>query len=172
MRTWADVAQLVKTRNLDGSFAVRCTAGLSFLLEEGMEVALVPPQEDLPRRVTVARADDEGGGMGVVRFAEISDPGVARALVGSHCLVRRSVLPETAAVAVGGGIAGWEVRDVREGPLGIVAGIVENPGQSLLEVERSDGSTLLIPLVDELICAIDENACVIEVDLPPGLTQL
>ena len=172
MRTWADVAQLVKTRNLDGSFAVRCTAGLPFLLEEGMEVALVPPQEDLPRRVKVARVDDEGGGMGSVHFAEVSDPSVARALVGSHCLVRRSVLPETAVVAVGGGIAGWEVRDAREGLLGTVAGIVENPGQSLLEVSRPDGSPFLIPLVDELVCSIDEDARAIEVDLPPGLAQL
>ena len=137
-----------------------------------MQVALVPPQTDLPRHVTVAHADDEGGGMGTVRFAEVADPDTARALIGMHCLVPRGELPEVAAVAVGGGIAGWEVVDAREGLLGTVAGIVENPGQSLLEVARPDGGTLLVPLVDEFIARIDEGARAIEVDLPPGLTDL
>ena len=172
MRTWADVAQLVKTRNLDGSFVVRTTAGFPFLLQEGMEVALVPPQEDLPRRVTVERAEDEGGCMGVVRFAEVTDPDTAHALVGSHCLVRRDELPDAAAVAAGGGIAGWEVHDICGELLGAIVGIVENPAQSLIEVERPDGSTFLIPLVDEFIFDIDEDACVVTFDLPLGLTKL
>ena len=179
MRTWVDAAQLVRTRNLDGSFAVRCTARLPFLLSAGMEVALVPPQEDLPRRVHVAACDDEGAGMGVVRFAEVSDVECARALVGLHCLVKREALPEAAAgvaaaiAAVGGaGLVGWAVRDAREGLLGTVAGIEEKPAQSLLSVACPDGATLLIPLVDEFIASIDEDAREITMELPVGLTQL
>ena len=53
MRSWANVATLAKTRNLDGGFVAKAATGLPFLLEEGMEVAFVPPREDVIRRTQV-----------------------------------------------------------------------------------------------------------------------
>ena len=173
MRAWKDVALLAKTRNLDGSFVVQSTAGLPFLLEEGMEVALVPPREDLPRRVRVASAEQLDRFSGCVRFDEVDDAAMARALVGSHCLVLRSGLPESALIAGGDdGIVGWHVLDLSEGLLGAVCGIIENPAQSLIEVERPDGRRLLIPLVDEFIVSVDEPAHQIMVEVPQGLTSI
>ena len=171
MRTWIDVAQLIKTRNLDGGFVVQGTAGLPFLFEEGTQVAFVPPQTDMPRSGTVVSAEQTEGNRGYVRFAEIDDPDTARALVGTHCLMKRSEVPESAAVA-GAGIVGWTVRDANEGVLGTVSDIVENAAQNLLEVARPDGGTILIPLVDEFIVAVDEAAREISVEVPAGLTSL
>ena len=67
---------------------------------------------------------------------------------------------------------GWTVRDVNEGVLGTVSDIVENVAQSLMEVERPEGGSVLIPLVEEFIVGIDEDACEVTVQVPEGLTQL
>ena len=49
----------------------------------------------------------------------------------------------------------------------------DNPGQSLLVVDRADGqSPLLIPLVDEFLVGIDEERERIDVDAPAGLLSL
>lgn len=172
MRTWVDVAQLVKTRNLDGGFVVQCTAGLPFLLSENLTVAFVPPQTDVIRSATVESCEPIDGNRCYVKFAEVTDVDTARALVGSHCLARRADLPEYAAAVGGVGVIGWTVRDVNEGVLGTVSEIVENVAQSLMEVERSEGGSVLIPLVEEFIVGIDEDACEVTVQVPEGLTQL
>ena len=172
MRDWMDVAVLARTRNMKGRLVVRGTAGLPFLLEEGDEVAFVPPQTDVARRATVAevRLIDE-------RSAEVLFDGVdgdaARALVGCHCLVRRSEIDVAAIEAEPALWDGWSVVDVEAGLLGDVTGVIDDPGQSLLEVRRADGSgDVLIPAVDEIVLDVDADARIVRVDLPAGLLDL
>ena len=172
MRTWKDVATLVKTRNLNGRFAVRCAAGLPFLLEEGMGVAFVPPQLDAPReaRITLIReiADDSFE----VEFDAVSDEETARALVGCHCLVRIADLGELPLETEAAFWDGWHVQTVAGEVVGDIVDLVENPGQALLEVARPQGKTAYIPLVDAFITDVDDEACTITVDLPEGLLDL
>ncbi len=98
--------------------------------------------------------------------------------MGCHCLVRRADLPQGALTRGGRGAwDGWEVHDARAGLVGTVAGIQELPGQGLLEVAhgregRPDGAPVLVPLVDALVCGVDEDARRIDVDLPDGLLDL
>lgn len=174
MRAWADVAYLATTKNLNGGLVARSAAGLPFLLSEGMRAALVPPRLDAPRDVTVAsvqmRAEDEA----LVFFDEVTDADVAHALVGCHVLVPRDELDPADLEPAGAWPAweGWEVVDAEAGPVGAVAGITEMPLQSLLVVARPDGSEALIPLVDDLIADVDEDARRIDVALPAGLLDL
>lgn len=173
MRTWANVAELSKTKTLTGGLVARCVPGLPFLLEEGMEVAFVPPQHDAPRRARVQSVQDAGRGTYLVAFEGIDSIGVAELLVGCSCLVRRVDLPEGALVVETDGLAGFEVHDVRAGLVGTVESVVENPGQSLLSVARTGGGQpVLVPLVDAFVVRFDEDARCIEVDLPDGLLEL
>lgn len=173
MRTWANVAELSKTKTLTGGLVARCVPGLPFLLEEGMEVAFVPPQHDAPRRARVQSVQDAGRGTYLVMFEGIDSIGVAELLVGCSCLVRRVDLPEGALVVETDGLAGFEVHDVRAGLVGTVESVVENPGQSLLSVARTGGGQpVLVPLVDAFVVRFDEDARCIEVDLPDGLLEL
>ena len=173
MRTWANVAELSKTKTLTGGLVARCVPGLPFLLEEGMEVAFVPPQHDAPRRARVQSVQDAGRGTYLVAFEGIDSIGVAELLVGCSCLVRRVDLSEGALVVETDGLAGFEVHDVRAGLVGTVESVVENPGQSLLSVARTGGGQpVLVPLVDAFVVRFDEDARCIEVDLPDGLLEL
>lgn len=174
MRAWADVAYLATTKNLNGGLVARSAAGLPFLLSEGLRVALVPPRLDAPREVTVAsvqmRADDEA----LVFFDEVADAATAQALVGCHVLAPREAFDPADLVPAGEWASweGWQVVDAAAGRVGAVARIEEMPLQSLLVVARPDGTEALIPLVDELIAGVDEDARRIDVVLPAGLLDL
>lgn len=171
-----DVAVLVKTRNLKGGFVAQSVADLPFLLVEGLEVALVPPVTDAPRRVRVSSVREDDEHSAVVEFDAVRHIDVAEMLVGSHCLVRRADLPGNAFERRGLDWKGWDVYDVSAGLLGRVDGIVERPGQNLLSVVPAEGAakrrSFLIPLVDEFLRDVDEAGCRIEVDVPSGLLDL
>ncbi|WP_297155421.1 ribosome maturation factor RimM [uncultured Ellagibacter sp.] len=176
MRTWADVAWLATAKNLDGGLVVRSASGLPFLLEEGMEVAFVPPVLDVPRRAKVEEIRPQDDTSAVVWFEGVADIDTAKALCGCHVLVRREELPELAqavAAAHSDGASGWEVHDAKAGLLGTLSRVEDNPGQSLLIVDRAGGEgTLLIPLVDEFLIGVDDERERIDVDVPRGLLSL
>ena len=171
MHAWLDVAVLAKTRNLNGRFVARAAAGLPFLLEEGDEVAFVPPQLDVPRRATVADVAPIDDRTAEVSFAEV-DGKAAGVLVGSHCLIRRASVDESALHASPAIWEGWAVVDEAFGEVGFVTGFIENPGQMLLQVGRPDGREALVPIVDEIVRDVDERAGVVHVCLPQGLLDL
>ena len=181
MRTWLDVAVLTKVKNRNGRFAVRCTAGLPFLLREGDEVALVPPRTDVPRRVVVAYAEEsadaesnrfsKNASGGAVEFRDV-DGALAREMAGMHCLIRRELVDELVFETSYGLWEGWSVEDDDHGFVGTISGIVENPGQSLLEVKRPDGSCAYIPAVDDIVYEVDVEGGFVRAKLPQGLLEL
>lgn len=174
MRAWKDVAELITTKTLNGGFVARCATGLPFLLSEGMEVAFVPPRLDVPRRARVLSVRPQGVDTAFVTFGGIDSVDVANELVGCHCLVRREGLPEGGAAdaATADSLRGFQVVDEREGLLGALADVQVLPGQHLLEVERDGAASLLIPLVDEFVLGVDDDAQRIDVRIPAGLLDL
>lgn len=155
----------------------RAAAGLPFLLECGMEVAFVPPQLDVPRRARVVELAPQGEDEAVVFFEGIDNPDAAFALKGCHCLVRRSELdPANLRIHDAQGLwEGWQVV-LQDGELlGIVEGLEERPHQAALAVAlaggQGQGRTVLIPLVEEFLLDVDEEARVIAVSLPEGLVE-
>ncbi len=173
MRTWIDVATLAKTKNLQGGFVVRSAANLPFLLSAGLEVAFVPPALDAPRHARVETVAPSGERAAVVTFDVVCDIDTAEKLAGCHCLVRRADLPEEVFKQCDEGWAGWQVRDAHAGLLGVVSRIEEMPGQMMLEVAAAgQDRTILIPLVDEFVVGVDDDARVIDVAVPSGLLDL
>ena len=59
-----------------------------------------------------------------------------------------------------------EVAGGRE--IGVLRDVIQNTAQSILEVETTEGKTVLIPAVDEFMRRIDEEEGIIEVELIPG----
>ena len=172
MRAWIDVAVLAKTRNSKGRFAVHATAGLPFLLEEGDEVAFVPPQTDVPRNGVVSAVRLLDDSSADVEFEGIQDAGIARQMVGMHCLIKRDLVDDSVFESAAGAWEGWAVVDEKEGELGFVSDLIENPAQDLLEVERPDGSTVLVPVVEEIVRSVDVKSATVYVNLPQGLLDL
>ncbi len=171
MSAWIRVAELTKAKHLKGGLVARSVAGLPFLLSSGLHVYFVPPQLDVPREGTVVEVKEEPKGT-VVFFDSITSGDDAEALVGCYCLALREDLPDDILELAQDGIEGFLVVDSNLGSIGTALSINEMPGQNLLEVAREDASSVLIPIVDEFIDDIDEDAQTIFVSIPAGLLDL
>lgn len=174
MREWIDIAELAHTKNLNGGLVARSAAGLPLLLSEGMELALVPPVLDAPRRVTVESLRFRDDYEAVVFFEQVKEADVAEALVGCHCLARRDEvdLDSIEYESDYPSWDGWRVFDQSQGFVGEVDYIEDRPLQPLMVVSREGKSDALIPLVEEFIVEIDEDEQCILMDLAPGLLDL
>ena len=179
MGRWIDCATLAQAKGLEGGLVCRAAAGLPFLLREGARCALVPPQLDAPRDVTVASVrPGSRPGEAVVRFEEVGDLPTAERLAGCHCLLRADQAEELAAGAhAAPALAalrweGYEVRDAQAGAVGTVEAVEEGSAQARLVVARPGGSSVLVPLVEEIVLGADDDERVVSVALPAGLLDL
>lgn len=172
MGDWVLIAELARTKNLQGGFIARSVRNLPFLLEPGLEVAFVPPRLDVPRTGIVTLVSEEPKGGHFVTFDTVQDADTAHALAGCFCLARKTDLPDLPPDAGHDDLSGYEVHDVRAGVIGTVDGVIDNPGQSLLSVKRPGKGSALIPIVDDFILGIDDDARTIEVSVPDGLLDL
>ena len=157
---------------------VRGTGSLPFLLEEGMEVAFVPPQIDCPRSAQVRSVRPAKDGAFLVFFDTVQDRGTAQGLVGCSCLVKRDSLPPDFDAVQKRPLEGFQVFDKDLGLLGTVDEVLDNPGQRLISVTRAEGpltegeGPLLIPWVDEFVKEVDEETAQLFVEVPPSLLDL
>lgn len=169
---WANVATISKAKTNKGGLVVRAAAGLPFLLEEGMEVVFVPPVLRAPRSARVVEVDEMGPDRFLVSFDAVTDRNAAEALEGHGCLVRKVDLPEGYDRAQTLDIVGFTLVDAASGVVGVVSALEPNPGNPLLAVTRPEGEEVLVPLVEELLECIDEEAREISMRLPDGLLDL
>ncbi|MEC4295280.1 ribosome maturation factor RimM [Adlercreutzia shanghongiae] len=174
MRGWVSIAYLAKPKNLNGGLVARGASGLPFVLYPGLRLAVVPPQLDAPRTLTVREASERADNEALVFFEEIADLFAAELLAGCELLAREdevdlSVLEDAEELPAW---EGWEVHDGAAGLVGEVAEVAERATQPLLTVRRPEGGEALIPLVDEFIVDVDEAARRIDVVLPAGLLDL
>lgn len=174
MRGWMSIAYLAKPKNLNGGLVARGASGLPFVLYRGLTLAVVPPQLDAPRTLTVREATERAENEALVFFDEINDLNGAERLAGCELLAREADI-DAELLQTADDLPdweGWSVRDAAAGPVGEVVEVAERASQPLLTVRRPDGGEALIPLVDEFIDAVDEDARRIDVVLPAGLLDL
>lgn len=174
MRGWMSIAYLAKPKNLNGGLVARGALGLPFALYPGLTLAVVPPQLDAPRTLTVSEVTERAENEALVFFDEVSDLSSAELLAGCELLAREedidaAVLEEAEALPAW---EGWSVHDERAGYVGEVVEVAERATQPLLTVRRAEGGEALIPLVDEFIVDVDEDGRRIDVSLPAGLLDL
>ena len=174
MRGWMSIAYLAKPKNLNGGLVARGASGLPFVLHPDLTLAVVPPQLDAPRTLTVSEVTERAENEALVFFDEVSDLSSAELLAGCELLAREedidaSVLEEAEALPAW---EGWSVHDERAGYVGEVVEVAERATQPLLTVRRAKGGEALIPLVDEFIVDVDEDDRRIDVSLPAGLLDL
>ena len=174
MRPHLDIATLLRTKGLNGGLVAKPATGLSFLLSEGLELALVPPVLDAPRKVTVASMARLGNDEALINFEEVEDITTASLLVGCHCLARRCDLdlqnPQS-----GQDCDEWVGLTVYDETadriVGTVSAIEHRPLQWLAVIDNGEGREILVPIVEEFILEVDEEGRLV-VTLPPGLTDL
>lgn len=69
-------------------------------------------------------------------------------------------------------LIGWTIIDTEHGEIGKVSEIDSNTENELFIVETPDGKTIYIPLTEDFIDEIDEDAKIIRMTLPAGLLDL
>lgn len=175
MHTWVDIATLTKKRVQRTRFVARKAANLFYSPEVGVEVAFVPPRLDAPRRAHVAEVTECSNSNYEVVFDFEEGPWdeqALEALVGCHCLVRRTDMDAQQRPENESSVEGMNVVDAEAGALGTALAIESYPGQDMLVVRRPDGAQLLIPFVEALVTELDFERGLIQVALPSGLIEL
>lgn len=107
-----------------------------------------------------------------VKFQDVDDEERAQALVGKELYLPLSALPK-----LSGNkfyfheVVGFQVWDETFGELGIVAEILDYPGQALMQVFH-DGKEVLIPMNDPVIVKVDRAAKKLYINAPEGLIDM
>ena len=153
---WLRAGRVGRPHGLDGSFHV--LEARPQLLDLGATL-LIDSQD---RRITRRAGDDRRP---IIAVEGCTDRAAAQALGGQELLVSRQAAPVLDADE-------WWAEDlegcrVRDGdrPVGTVARLTALPSVDVLEVERSHGGDLLVPLVGDAVRAVDVERKEIDIDL-------
>ena len=92
MSAWARVANLGKVKNLKGGLLAYPCESLPFLLEEGMEVAFVPPVLRVPRTGRITHIQEQAGERILCPSIRFSRSTRQNSLLVTVCLVRKADL--------------------------------------------------------------------------------
>ena len=132
--------------------------------------ATVVTDAKVARTLTVASSRWHSGRL-LVKFAEVPDRTAAEQL--RNLLVQSEVpddeRPEDPEEYYDRDLVGLAVRTTDGAEVGEVTDVVHLPAQDLLEVRRTAGNTVLVPLVEELVPEIDLPARRVVVADRPGL---
>lgn len=143
-----------------GSLSSSCLAGLA--------VWVVPPPASgaVRRQVLAVR---EGARGALVRIDGVGDVGAAHELTGRWLMAEEASLPALP-IDLEDEI-GFEVRDVRHGRLGVVVDVIVTGANDVLVVEEGAYGQVLLPVIDEVVLEVDEEAHVVTVSVLPGLIE-
>jgi 16S rRNA processing protein RimM len=151
-----DAGRVGRAHGLDGSFYV--TGARPRLLAVGASVTIAGRTYEIVRHSGVEQRP-------IVRLRDVEDRSTAEALRG----LPLSVPPGQAPALEDGEWWGYELEGcvVTDGAqeLGTVSGFLELPSCEVLEVRRSDGGELLVPMVKDAVRSVDVAAGRIVVDL-------
>jgi len=163
------VGRVVKAHGIRGEVVVDVLSDVPGRFDVGGSVVL----HGRPRAIVGSRPHQ---GRLLVRFEGVLDRSAAESLRGAQLEASAADVSEEETYYAHE-LVGMEVVDEDGDDLGTVSGLVELPeaaGYDLLEVTRSDGSTWMLPAVDDYV-EIDETADGVErlrlVDPPEGLVS-
>lgn len=160
------VGRVVKSHGLKGEVSVASTEGLPFVLQEGLRVWFVPPPMGVREStVTGVRQGPKGP---LVTFADVTDINTSSALRGATVMARPQDLPPEFLEAPFDPV-GFTVVDVDHGTLGTLVEEIVTGANDVWVVRGQAFGEVLIPVIDECILDIDEDASLISVKLLPGL---
>ena len=153
---WLHAGRVGRPHGLDGSFHV--TRPNPQLLENAQTVMIDDQEFAITRRAGTPQRL-------ILRLAEHENRAAAEALRGKDMLVARVDAPELAPDEWWAeDLVGCTVRD-GEREVGTVRRLVELPSCEMLEVERTRGGELLVPLVSDAVREVDLDRRAIDVDL-------
>jgi 16S rRNA processing protein RimM len=132
--------------------------------------AVVVTDAKVSRTLTVASSRWHSGRL-LVKFAEVPDRTAAEQLRNLlvQCEISEDERPEDPDEYYDRDLIGLAVRTTEGAEVGEVTDVVHLPSQDLLEIRRTAGNLVLVPLVEELVPELDLDKRYVVVADRPGL---
>ena len=165
------VGVIAKAIGSDGTMLLRDVDTVSLGQLVGETVFLVPPP--LRKRSRVVEAIELAADGVRILLSGVEDRGTAQGLVGLQIIAASSSIVSSSAVLdteQGEDLIGWRVHDSESGFDGVITEYFETRAHPIVQVE-SESATALIPLVDEFILDVDDDARTIHVQLIEGMVE-
>lgn len=165
---FTSVGRTIKTHGLNGEVSVELSIGASPSSLVGLEIWFVPPVKGVrSARVTGERHGSKGP---LLAFEGISTIDAARAVCGRGMLVRTEDVPADADVASDIEIEGYRVVDGVRGDIGEIVETIVTGANDVWVVHGRLGE-VLIPVIDDVVLAVDDDTRTIAVKLLDGLIE-
>jgi 16S rRNA processing protein RimM len=162
---FVEIGRVAKTHGLSGEVSVIVAGDLPVERLLGLEVWFVPPPRDLrSSRITAVRPGPKGP---LFTLADVEDITRANSLRGCNLLARTADLPESFIQFDPVGLA---VTDVVRGYIGEVEDVIVTGANDVWIVQGPFGEVLL-PVIDDVVREVDEEAMTANVTLLPGLIE-
>ena len=159
------VGRIVKTHGVAGELSVAQTTSFALDALLGKEVWVVPPVRIAkPYRVSEVRPGPKGP---LVTLEGVDDIAHGREMVGASICVPSDDVPLEILVE-NEDLVGYRVIDVDRGDLGVIDEIIVTGANDVWVVHGPLGEVLL-PVIEEVVLEVDDDAGTISVRLLPGL---
>lgn len=162
------IGRIVRTHGLNGEVSVAPATEASLADLIGVTVWFAPPPAGVRSgAICSVRSGPKGP---LVALAGIDSVDAASSIRGAELLVRREQLPESwlQAPAEDDSYEGYGVFDVRHGSLGEIVETIITGANDVWVVEGRFGE-VLVPVIDDVVRSVDEDARTVEVCLLDGL---
>ncbi len=141
--------------------------GLPFVIHEGLHVWLTPPPPGV--RDGVIQSVRSGPKGPLVKISGIDDIDSASRTRGCALVARPADLPELEDIEVADDPVGLELHTDTGEFLGMVVEVIETGANDVWIVQGGDFGQVLLPVIDDVVLQIDEEARTALVHLLPGL---
>lgn len=155
LNKWCDICTISFKKKLMNACAFEC-ASISFYPKEGLKVALVPPQIDVPRQLHVESFYEKDNHF-YVTFEEVKEKTQMQQFDHMHLLVEEEVA-KTLEKPATPKFVGWSIQIASSQKKFLIKSVEEMPTQELAVCEDMNGSEFQIVLHKDLIESIDEDA--------------
>lgn len=160
------IGRVARTHGLKGEVSVVLDHNASLDALVGLELWIVPPPAQLrTARLSAVRRGPKGPLFLLEGVSSIDD---ARELAGRQLLARTDDLPEPIDVATDEDLVGYAVSDDAHGDLGTITEIIVTGANDVWVVHGRLGE-VLIPVIDDVVDGVDDEAQRVFVRLLPGL---
>ena len=168
MEPFVPLGRVARTHGLKGEVSVIPATDLPFLLPEGLPVWFVPPCPGVAEgRVESVRRGPKGP---LVKVSGIDDISAAEKVVGATLVTRESLDPFGEAEEELDPV-GFVVTDAERGELGVIEDVIVTGANDVWVVRGDRFGEVLLPVIDDVVLELDEEARTVLVRLLPGLLE-
>lgn len=163
------IGRIIKTHGFKGVVTIKTDSAIPDNITELESVFLEIDGKPVPFFIeSVERA---GPGIIRVKFSGYDSADKISEFIGCSVLMTHESLPENFTTDLTS-LRGYKLLSCTGAAVGIIKDIINNPGQSLLNVRSESGKEMLIPLHEDLIRKIDPDKKILTMIFPEGLLDI